>query len=456
MDVLELMIIDEITDVLQTDDENFDIGRLSKGSYQVLLPKGMEKGDKIIHIRPGTVIENKNIKIPEMFWSEKLSAYLAPNQYFKNRRVNGIVIEFEDLLFSDEFKNSIIIEVGNPIFPVNPLSEEANSLDYFNAYGIASIENYLYFKNYKTIDYKPSRFKFLNIFSLYDNLTEDTSIEIQTIKNSLEEVKEKDEDGNPINCLLSIEELFQCLYIGIIYNRLDGKVFILCRKRVLSFELYRLNKVIKKYKKLIKKAKSKEDGNYLDEAILYILTVCKPIIEDLIRNTNENDGNLLSVGGPLIGKKVLDNFYNLDNDYELILNFLMINSTLSDEDNRDIINSIGPRNISNYLKSCELYEVIPPLKFITNFEEVKNIIDKFNEGDFDYIQSEFINKYLISPYSEKLKYGWMNENPQSLELVYFSKVKDYDKYMTNTFSINNENYEKYLNKKQGDKKDGKI
>lgn len=441
MDVLDLMIVDKVSSLIMTENnDQYNIGHLTKGAYQVALPKDVEVGDTIIHIRPSTIIKNPNIKIPKEYWSEKLNAYLSVNRYFKNRRINSIVIKIDDLDYNDEFKK--LLEVGNPVFPENPLSDRTESLDYFNRYGIVNLEEYLFFTNHLKIEYKPSRFKFLNPFTLVDRNYDSNAEVVQNIVNGLNPIDEKDKNGNDINYVLSINKMFHCFYSGIVFDRINDKIHLMVRLRSISFEYSKLNKVIKKYTKLVEKAKKEKEGNYLDEAILYILGLVDNLRTKLLNNISRKDGELICIGGPLIGKKVLDNRYQMDCDYKLILNFLFINSLKEINENHAVINTNALKNIGNYLKDCEEYHVVEPA-FITSYNAINNIFDNFNKGVFEFVYSDFINKYLISSYSEKKMYPWLQVNPRQLELTCVYTTEDDDVH-TQTFIIDDEEYKEYF------------
>lgn len=453
MNILDLMVVDEVSDVLLTDDKEYNIGRLTKSTYQVQLPKKIEKGDKVIHIRPSTIIVNPNIKIPKEYWSEELKAYLSNSKFFMNRKIEGITITVDDLNLNDEFKKTL--EVGNPVFQENPVSEELNSLGYFNKYGISTLDEYLFMKNHMRMEYKPSRFKFLNIFDLFDGNESYTDI-VQCLKNNLNPISETDENNDKINHLILIGELFEfAFYSGIVYDKTTGNMVVSVKNRTISFKFENLDKVIRRYSKLINKAKSKQEGNYLDEALLYLLTITKSIMKDLLNRLSKDDGEIICLGGLIIGRKIMGNQYDLDFDYKLAANFFLVLSKNFNNLNiqMEIINSLGPRNINTYLSDNDDYFVANPIKFLTSFEEIKLFLDKINEGDYDWIQSELVNKYLISSYSEKIKYPWLKQNPQGLEITYYTCPKNGLDYKINTFILINNEYKKFYNKELND---GKI
>lgn len=448
MDVLELVVVDKVSEVILTNDE-YNIGQLSENAYQVLLPKNVEVGDKILHIRPGVVVNNPNIKIPEEYYSKELKAYLAATKVFKNRTVSGIALSLDTLSYNVDFKNAL--EVGSPVFTGASILEVIEPQDYYNRYGLAWIENYLLFDRYLTVDYKPSRFKFLNIYKIEDKdvkPSDDVNIYLlPTMKNSLNELPKTDENGNEISYRLFIYERLLDMSFGYIYFVKNGVTMVMVNHRVMTFNISRIEQVIKKYKKQINKAKKKKDGEYLDDILLYVLEKAVTIINKVVTGLNENDGDLVCIGGGLIGKKILDNYYDLEEDYKLVIDSLLVFSTDNNDDksNQTEINSNYARNVDLVLKDTEDYVVKKPLKIITNYEQIKKIFVKMNEGDMKYFETEFIHKYIED--SGARRYPWLSRNPVDLVLANYSfSGTGTGKEHSDIFYIENNQYLKYITK----------
>lgn len=429
MDVLDLMVVDKVSDLIITDDENYNIASLSNSAFRVLTPKNIEVGDKVIHIRPSVVVTNPNVKIPQEYWSDELQAYLSTTREFKNRRVSGIVISIDDLNYNDDFKN--LLNVNNPVFPENPLSDY-ESLDYFNKYGICNLEDYLYFRIHSLVKYKPSRLKFLNPFTI-----EDVTLKGSSNSGQLEAFKN---DLNPIEDFkytVVVTENLNGLYSGFVYIVNDDTIYFNCKERRLSFVYSKIDKTIKKYSKFIEKAKKiNPDAMYTDEIILELMKNSKTLIPKLQSKLN-NDYAVLIVGCQTIGKKVLNNYYDSEFDFHFFVDNIM---TMG-----GIASSVRILNVDTYIKEDENYSPLKPLKIITDEEQIKLITDKINEGDLKYFESEFLNKYLrIDDSKVPPVYSISKKNPESLVINCYRLQNEF-KWDWYSFILDNARYKKYLN-----------
>lgn len=432
MDVLDLMVVDKVSDLIITEDENYNIASLSNSAFRVLTPKNIEVGDKVIHIRPSVVITNPNVKIPQEYWSDELQAYLSPTREFKNRRVSGIVISIDDLNYNDDFKN--LLNVNNPVFPENPLSDY-ESLDYFNKYGICNLEDYLYFRIHSLVKYKPSRLKFLNPFTIEDVTLKGSSNsgQLEAFKNDLNSIEESDLDKYTI----VVTEDLNALYSGFVYIINDDTIYFNCKERRLSFVYSKIDKTIRKYSKFIEKAKKiNPDAMYTDEIILELMKNSKTLIPKLLNKLNEACGVLI-VGCQTIGKKVLNNYYDSEFDFHFFIDNLMTMEATT--------GSVRILNVDTYVKEDKNYTPLKPLKIITDKEQVKLITDKINEGDLKYFESEFLNKYLRTDDSKvPPAYSMLKKNPEALVINCYN-LKEQFNWEWHTFTLDNAKYKKYLN-----------
>lgn len=423
MNISELMVVDEISNILLTEDEEYNIASLSNSMFKVLIPKNIEIGDKIIHIRPGVVITNPNVKISKEYWSDELQAYLSPIRRFFNRRIGGIAISMDDLNYNDDFKN--LLKVKNSVFPENSSDDP---LDYFDNYGICNLEDYLYMRSHSLMNYKPNKIKFFNLFKVNDkklkSMTNNSHLELFG-KNSLS-IEESDLDKYN----LIINEELNGLYSGFVYIVEKDEIFFTCKERRISFIYSKINKVIKKYEKLIKKAKKKNSNTvYTDEIILELIKISKIMLPNL-RNKLKDDYSVLVVGCQTIGKKVLDNSYNIDSDFYFFVDNLMLMGT----------KPLRVLNPDTYVEDGENFSPLKPIKIITNEEKIKFITNKINEEDLKYFESNFLNKYLKEDDSGIL-HNILNKNPEAIALNYYYLGDEFDWIC---LTLDNSKYKKYL------------